>query len=115
MLRGEQRLQWRSVWHPADLRVSTQEGDEGRTCDERGFSGDTRQFLGKALPLVLWAHLIPDSVATEARWRERQTRRWQRAQPCIRQDRDEKTGGETEWKDDEEEEDKGFGDGVDAD
>jgi hypothetical protein len=28
VLRGEQRLQWRSVWHPADLCVSTQEGDE---------------------------------------------------------------------------------------
>lgn len=28
VLRGEQLLYRRNVWHPADLRVSTQEGDE---------------------------------------------------------------------------------------
>lgn len=56
VLRGEQRLQRRSVWHPADLCVSTQE--RGRRSAQ-GWNAGTMQVLEGSKTVSHASFLIP--------------------------------------------------------
>lgn len=52
MLCGEQRLERRSVWHPADLCISTQEGEERIAKSRRVFNVSITIKCLKVVPSV---------------------------------------------------------------
>ena len=72
VLRGEQRLQRRSVWHPADLRVSTQDMDGRFSRVLRNEIKHTAIPWGKTYQFMLHITSRKNSVAMEKR-QEKQT------------------------------------------
>jgi hypothetical protein len=54
VLRSEQRLSWRSVWHPADLCVSTQEGVGEQRTGQQG----AQRFSADAEKNLVWGFLV---------------------------------------------------------